>query len=148
MPMFNSVGDGSVRRLIHAFAFELIACGCPLLKPAGVTAYVLVSMILQDPEGHPTRGAGRTGVVEDYLIFGVERLERFPNRADAHRAGDVYGAILPLAQGHDDFESIPPVEFLFQFLGIDEIHIVHSANSFQVKTLRTVASPLCPIPCG
>src|SRR5215208_3134576 len=73
-------------------------------------------MVFQDPEGHPTRGAGGTGIVEDYLIFGVERLERFLDRADTHRAGDVRDAILPLAQGHDKRDTVPPSSFAFNSL--------------------------------
>src|SRR5687768_2720130 len=95
--------------MFYAFAFERIACGCPRLQTAGVASYALVSVILQDPEGHPARGAGGTRVVEDYLIFGIERLERFLNRADPHRAGDVHCAVLPLAQSHDERDTVPSV---------------------------------------
>src|SRR5918994_1542060 len=125
-----------------------MACTYPRLQPAGVTAYTLVAMGLQELVGQPTRGAGGTGVVEDYLIFGVERLERFLSCADPHRAGDVRGAILPLAQGHDNLEAVTPVEFRFQLLGVDEIRIVHLADSFRDKALRAGVSTSCPLPCG
>jgi hypothetical protein len=103
-------------------------------------------MGLQELEGQPTRGAGGTGIVEDYLILRVERRERFLDRAYPHRAGDARCAVLPLAQGHDDLEAVSPVELRFQLLGVDEIRIVHSANSLQVKALRAGVSPSYPLP--
>src|SRR5215210_4876395 len=74
-------------------------------------------------------GSIRVSTVEDYLIFGVEHFERFLYSADAYRTGDMGSAVFPLAQGHDDLQAVSPVELLFQLPGVDEIHLVHSANS-------------------
>src|SRR5215218_6713411 len=107
-----------------------MARACPFLQSAGVAAHPLVPMVFQYPQGHPAGGAARTRVVEDYLIFGVENLERFLHRTDAYRIGDMRGAIFPLAQGHDDLEAVSPLELCLQLLCIYEIRIVHPAISF------------------
>src|SRR5215212_630905 len=130
-PRERSVRDSSVPQLCELFALEGIPYAFPLLQPTGIAAHALVAPGFQDPTCHSTRGAGRAGVVEDYLVAGVKHLERFLHRADPQRAGDVFCPVFPLAQGHNELEVVLPVELLLQLLYVDEIHFGHSGSSFQ-----------------
>jgi hypothetical protein len=96
----------------------------PLLQATGVAPHVLVPVFLEDPVSHPARDAVGAGVVEDYVVVGVERLSPFLNRANAQRSGDVLGAVFSLPQDHNELEVVPPLELLLQLFGADEIHLV------------------------
>jgi hypothetical protein len=72
--------------------------------------------------GRYARETGNIRAVDYDVVVRVERFEPFLDGIEVQRAGDVLGAVGPLAQGHNQLKVVRSIQLLLELVAADELH--------------------------